>query len=128
SNAVQPGASPMSSAWASPNRTRPDRSDPLLIGRKQQLRIEAYVEPVHAPVHVWPGRPASRTDGTDHLSLLDAIADIAVEAAEVDEGRRDAVSVIDRQRATGEVEVGVREDHHATGRCFQRRARRHRDV
>src|SRR5690606_38628431 len=87
---------------------------------QQGLRVHPHVEPVHAPVHVRAGGPAGGADRADRLPGLDAVADLHVDAAHVQEVRTDAVAVVDQHGADGQVEIGTGEGDHA-GRWRQHR-------
>lgn len=57
-------------------------------------------------MHVRAGRAAGHAGGTERFALGDMLADLHVDAREVEEVRTHAVAVVDDDRAAGEIGSG----------------------
>src|SRR5262249_2240101 len=79
-------------------------------------RVDARPVDFRAPVQVRPGRTAGRSHGADASALRDDVADLHVDAREVEVTREETGAVVEDYGAPGEVEVLGERDTGGSGR------------
>ena len=94
----------------------------------EQRGIVPAVEEVDPPIEVRSGGATARADLGEELTLLDPIARLHQDAGQVQERRRQTVTVVDDQRTTRKEHVWMNQSDNTGGRGENLRTGRCRDV